>query len=166
VSLAARGDNWSELIDRYIDVTNQVLKGVEHPRVGMHLCRGNRAGQFHSEGGYDVVAERLFNRLDIDFFFLEYDSDRAGDFSPLRHVPKDKQVILGLVTTKTGEMETRDEVRRRVDAATKHISLDRLGISPQCGFASIELGNPLSRQAQEDKLSLVVEMAKEIWGEV
>ena len=131
----------------------------------MHLCRGNRAGQFHSEGGYDVVAERLFNKLDIPVFFLEYDSARAGGFSPLRHVPKDKRVILGLVTTKNGEMETRDEIHRRVDEAAKHISLDRLGISPQCGFASIDRGNPLSRQAQEDKLALVVEMAREIWGE-
>ncbi len=163
-SLAARGDHWSTLIDRYIDITNDVLKGVTTPLVGMHLCRGNRAGQFHSEGGYDVVAERLFNRLGIDVFFLEYDSDRAGDFSPLRHVPKGKRVILGLVSTKTGQMETRDEIRRRVDSATQYVDLDRLGISPQCGFASIDRGNPLSRQAQEDKLALVVEMAREIWG--
>ena len=164
-SLAARGDNWSDLIDRYIEVTNETLKGVTAPRVGMHLCRGNRAGQFHSEGGYDVVAERLFNKLAIDIYFLEYDSDRAGDFSPLRHVPKGKHVVLGLVSTKTGEMETRDEIRRRVDEATKYVDLDRLSISPQCGFASIDRGNPLSRQAQEDKLALVVDMAREIWGE-
>jgi 5-methyltetrahydropteroyltriglutamate--homocysteine methyltransferase len=163
--LAARGDHWSDLIDRYIEITNETTKGLSKPLVGMHLCRGNRAGQFHSEGGYDVVAERLFNKLDIPVFFLEYDSERAGGFSPLRHVPKDKRVVLGLVTTKTGEMETRDEIRRRVDEATKHIPLDRLGISPQCGFASIDRGNPLSRQAQEDKLALVVEMAREIWGE-
>ncbi len=164
-SLAARGDDWSRLIDRYIEVTNEVLKGVASPRVGMHLCRGNRAGQFHSEGGYDVVAERLFNRLDIDFFFLEYDSERAGDFSPLRHVPRNKQVVLGLVSTKTGEMETRDELTRKVEAATKFVDLDRLGISPQCGFASVDRGNPLSPQAQEDKLRLVVETARDIWGE-
>ncbi len=164
-SLAARGDHWSDLIDRYIEITNAVLKGVISPRVGMHLCRGNRAGQFHSEGGYDVVAERLFNKLDIDFFFLEYDSERAGDFSPLRHVPKDKRVILGLVSTKTGDMETKDELKRKVETATKYVDLDRLGISPQCGFASIDLGNPLSGQAQEDKLRLVVETAKDIWGE-
>jgi 5-methyltetrahydropteroyltriglutamate--homocysteine methyltransferase len=164
-SLAARGDHWSDLIDRYIEVTNEVLKGVTSPTVGMHLCRGNRAGQFHSEGGYDVVAERLFNKLDIDIFFLEYDSERAGDFSPLRHVPKDKHVVLGLVSTKTGDMETKDALKRKVEGATKYVDLERLSISPQCGFASVDLGNPLSAQAQEDKLRLVVETAKEIWGE-
>ena len=164
-SLAARGDEWSRLIDRYIEVTNAVLKGVDQPRVGMHLCRGNRAGQFHSEGGYDVVAERLFNRLDIDIFFLEYDSERAGDFSPLRHVPKGKHVVLGLVSTKTGDLETRGALLRKVEAATKFVDLDHLAISPQCGFASVDRGNPLSQQAQEDKLRLVVETAREIWGE-
>ena len=164
-SLAARGDHWSDLIDRYIEVTNAVLKGVATPLVGMHLCRGNRAGQFHSEGGYDVVAERLFNKLDIGVYFLEYDSERAGDFSPLRHVPPTKRVILGLVSTKTGDMETKDGIKRKVDEATRHVALDRLGISPQCGFASVDRGNPLSARAQEDKLRLVVETAREIWGE-
>ncbi len=163
--LAARGDDWSTLIDRYIDVTNAVLKGVTAPRVGIHLCRGNRAGQFHSEGGYDVVAERLFNKLDIDIFFLEYDSPRAGGFSPLRHVPKSKHVVLGLVSTKTGELENAPEVRRRVDEATRYVDFDRLSISPQCGFASIDLGNPLTPQAQEEKLRLVVDSARAIWGE-
>ena len=162
-TLAARGDHWSSLIDRYIEVTNAVLKDMPHPRVGMHLCRGNRAGQFHSEGGYDAVAERLFNKLDIDFFFLEYDSERAGDFSPLRHVPADKRVVLGLVST--SELESKDDLKRKIEGAAKFVDLDRLAISPQCGFASIDRGNPLTAQAQEDKLRLVVETAREVWGE-
>ena len=165
-TLAARGDHWSELIDRYIDVTNRVLRAAPAGiHVGMHLCRGNRAGQFHSEGGYDVVAERLFNALEIPFFLLEYDSARAGTFEPLRHVPKNKIVVLGLVSTKSGELESKDMLKRRVEDATKFVDLDRLAISPQCGFASIEQGNPLTPAAQEEKLRLVVETAREIWAD-
>ena len=162
-TLAARGDDWSRLIDQYIDVTNRVLRAAPAMRIGIHLCRGNRAGQFHSEGGYDAVAERLFNALEVGFYYLEYDSARAGGFEPLRFVPKDKTVVLGLVSTKSGALESKDALKRRVEEATGFVDIDRLAISPQCGFASIEQGNPLSPRAQEDKLRLVVETAREIW---
>jgi 5-methyltetrahydropteroyltriglutamate--homocysteine methyltransferase len=162
--LAARGDDWSVLIDRYIEVTNQVLRAAPASMgIGMHLCRGNRAGQFHSEGSYDSVADRLFNALEIPFYYLEYDSERAGGFEPLRFVPKDKKVVLGLVSTKSGALEDKDMLKRRVADATAFVDQDRLAISPQCGFASIEEGNPISPQEQEAKLRLVVETAREIW---
>jgi 5-methyltetrahydropteroyltriglutamate--homocysteine methyltransferase len=164
--LAARGDEWSGLIDRYIAITNRVLASApEGMSIGMHLCRGNRAGQFHSEGSYDAVAERLFNALDIQFYFLEYDSARAGGFSPLRLVPSTKQVVLGLVSTKSGTMEKQGDIEKRIDEAQRFVDLDRLSLSPQCGFASIEEGNPLSQQAQEAKLKLVVDTARSVWGD-
>jgi 5-methyltetrahydropteroyltriglutamate--homocysteine methyltransferase len=164
-TLAARGDDWSALIDTYIAVTNRVLRGVpETLRVGMHLCRGNRAGHWHAEGSYDAVADKLFNRLDIRFFFLEYDSPRAGDFSPLRFVPSDKAITLGLISTKTPAMEDKDDLKRRLDEASRHVALDRLGVSPQCGFASSEQGNPITPHAEEAKLRLAVELAQEVWG--
>jgi 5-methyltetrahydropteroyltriglutamate--homocysteine methyltransferase len=164
-SLKARGDEWDELIDRYIDVTNRVLRGLPAAmHIGMHLCRGNRGGQWHSEGSYDAVADRLFNALEIPFYFLEYDSPRAGTFTPLRLVPKHKSVVLGLVSTKTPELEPMDALKRRVDDAAKLVDLDRLAVSPQCGFASVDTGNPISPQAQEAKLRLVVSLAQEVWG--
>jgi 5-methyltetrahydropteroyltriglutamate--homocysteine methyltransferase len=162
--LAARGDDWRKLIDFYIDITNQVTRGFPTLRIGMHLCRGNRGGHWHAEGGYDAVAEQLFNRLDIGFFFLEYDSPRAGDFTPLRFVPMTKSIVLGLVSTKTSAVENKDDLKRRIDEASNHVDMDRLGISPQCGFASIDTGNPISPAAQEAKLRLVVELAGELWG--
>lgn len=162
-ALAARGDDWNGLIDRYIDVTNQVTRGISL-FIGMHLCRGNRGGLWHAAGSYDAVAEKLFNRLDIGFFFLEYDSLRAGDFTPLRFVPKHKSVVLGLVSTKTSAMENINDLRHRVTDASRFVDLDRLGISPQCGFASVETGNPITRQAQDAKLRLVVDLARSIWG--
>jgi 5-methyltetrahydropteroyltriglutamate--homocysteine methyltransferase len=163
-SLAARGDDWRALIDRYIEVTNRVLRGVDGIRIGMHLCRGNRGGHWHAEGSYDTVAEKLFNALDIAFFFLEYDSARAGDFSPLRHVPEHKSIVLGLVSTKTPALEDKAALKRRVEEASRYVALDRLAVSPQCGFASAEEGNPITPAAQEAKLRLVVELAQEIWG--
>jgi 5-methyltetrahydropteroyltriglutamate--homocysteine methyltransferase len=163
-ALAARGDDWDGLIDRYIDVTNEVTRGFPDLSIGMHLCRGNRGGRWHAEGSYDAVAERLFNRLDIGFFFLEYDSPRAGDFTPLRFVPKHKSIVLGLITTKRSALENLDELRRRVTDASSFVDLDRLGVSPQCGFASVETGNPITFAAQEAKLRLVVDLARLIWG--
>jgi 5-methyltetrahydropteroyltriglutamate--homocysteine methyltransferase len=162
--LAARGDGWDALIDRYIDVTNRVTHGFPELAIGMHLCRGNRGGRWHAEGSYESVAERLFNRLAIGFFFLEYDSPRAGDFTPLRFVPQHKSVILGLVSTKTPAMENIDDLRRRVDSAGRFVDPERLGVSPQCGFASVETGNPITAEAQEAKLRLVVDLARSIWG--
>jgi 5-methyltetrahydropteroyltriglutamate--homocysteine methyltransferase len=164
-ALAARGDDWSRLIDTYIDVTNRILRAAPPElAIGMHLCRGNRGGHWHAEGSYEAVADRLFNRLDIRFFFLEYDSPRSGDFTPLRLVPKDKSVVLGLVSTKTPEIEDKDTLRHRVETAGRFVALDRLGVSPQCGFASVDSGNPISPEAQERKLRLVVEVAQGIWG--
>ena len=129
----------------------------------MHLCRGNRGGHFHTEGGYDVISEKLFNARDFPFYFLEYDSPRAGDFSPLRHLPADKSVVLGLVSTKSEDFETKDDLKRRIDAAAVYIDPDRLAISPQCGFASVSSGNPITPEIQEAKQRLVVETAAETW---
>jgi 5-methyltetrahydropteroyltriglutamate--homocysteine methyltransferase len=166
VTLAARGDDWSKLIDKYIAITNRVLRaGPKTLHIGMHLCRGNRGGHWHAEGSYEDVAERLFNALEIPFYFLEYDSPRAGNFTPLRFVPKDKFVVLGLISSKTPVLEDKAALRARVEEASRHVSLDRLAVSPQCGFASVDTGNPVTPQAQEGKLRLVVELAREVWGE-
>jgi 5-methyltetrahydropteroyltriglutamate--homocysteine methyltransferase len=163
--LKARGDDWSALIDKYIAVTNRVLANAPASlSIGMHLCRGNRGGKWHAQGGYDVVAERLFNALNIPFYFLEYDSPRAGSFMPLRCVPRHKSVVLGLISTKTSVLESKDELKQRVEQAAQFVDLDRLAVSPQCGFAGIETGNPISPREQEDKLRLVIELAHELWG--
>jgi 5-methyltetrahydropteroyltriglutamate--homocysteine methyltransferase len=165
-SLKARGDDWNTLIDKYIAVTNRILREAPADlRIGMHLCRGNRGGRWHAEGSYDVVAERLFNALEINFYFLEYDSPRAGTFSPLQWVPPNKSVVLGIVTTKTSEVESKADLSRRIEEATKYLSLDRLAISPQCGFASVDTGNPISPEAQEQKLRLIVDFARDTWGD-
>ena len=163
-SLRARGDDPGALIDKYVDVTNRMLADLPGLRIGVHLCRGNRAGQWHAEGSYEAVAEKLFNKLNIDFFFLEYDSPRAGDFAPLRFVPKDKTVVLGLVSTKLNFLEDKSELKRRIDEAGRFVAPERLAVSPQCGFASTEVGNPISPEMQEAKLRLVVELARETWG--
>lgn len=163
-SLKTRGDDWDALIDKYISVTNRILAKLPATmQVGMHLCRGNRGGQWHAEGSYDAVAERLFNDLMIQFYFLEYDSERAGSFTPLRLVPPHKRVVLGLISTKTSTLEDIGELKRRIDEATHFIDIDRLSVSPQCGFASVETGNPITAQDQERKLRLVVELAREVW---
>ena len=135
------------------------------PAARSHLCRGNRGGSWHSEGSYDSVADRLFNALNIPFYFLEYDSPRAGTFTPLRLVPRHKTVVLGLVSTKTPALEHKDELKKRIEDATRHLDLDNLAISPQCGFASVDTGNPITPEVQEQKLRLVVELARDIWGE-
>ena len=163
--LKARGDDWSALIDKYVAVTNRVLANApQGMRIGMHLCRGNRGGLWHSEGSYDDVAERLFNALNIQFYFLEYDTPRAGTFAPLRLVPRHKTVVLGIVSTKTPAMENKDDMKRRIEEAARQLDLDRLAVSPQCGFASIDTGNPITQDVQEAKLQLVVELARDMWG--
>jgi 5-methyltetrahydropteroyltriglutamate--homocysteine methyltransferase len=165
-ALAARGDDWSALIDKYIAVTNRVLAAApEGMEIGMHLCRGNRGGHWHAEGSYEDVAERLFNALTIRFYFLEYDTPRAGSFTPLRFVPKHKSVVLGLVSTKVPELEDKAALKDRLDEATKFVALDRLAVSPQCGFASLDTGNPLTVEAQNRKLELVCDLARDIWGD-
>lgn len=132
--------------------------------VCMHICRGNFRSAWAAEGGYDPVAEILFNEFKLDGFFLEYDSPRAGSFSPLRFVPKQKKIVLGLVTTKSGEMETADQLKRRIDEAAQYVPLEQLALSPQCGFSSTVLGNNISSDAEVRKLSLVVRVASEVWG--
>lgn len=165
-ALAARGDDWSSLIDTYIAVTNRVLCAAPKAlHIGMHLCRGNRGGHWHAEGSYEDVAERLFNALEIPFYFLEFDSPRAGTFTPLRFVPKHKSVVLGLISSKTPVLEDKAALRVRLDEASRHVSLDRLAVSPQCGFASVDTGNPVTPEAQEAKLRLVIELARDVWGE-
>ncbi len=163
--LAARGDDWSRLINIYIDVTNRLLRNAPHDlQIGMHLCRGNRGGHWHAEGSYEEVAERLFNNLNINFFFLEYDSPRAGDFSPLRYMPKSKTTILGLVSTKSPALEDKAILIDKIEQAAKYLPLDRLSLSPQCGFASIDTGNPVTSDVQHAKLQRVVDVAKHVWG--
>ena len=163
--LAERGEKWPDTIRLYIDQTNRVLNGLpEGMQVGVHLCRGNRAGQFHAAGSYEPVADLMFNTLDSDLFLLEYDSERAGGFEPLRFLPKHKSVVLGLVSTKTGQLEDKDFIKRRIEDAAKFVDIERIAISPQCGFASIDIGNPLTQAEQEAKLRLVVDVAKEVWG--
>jgi 5-methyltetrahydropteroyltriglutamate--homocysteine methyltransferase len=131
--------------------------------VGMHLCRGNYKGRWLANGGYGRVAERIFNIPGIEIFLMEYDSPRAGDFSPLKHLPKGKTVILGLVSSKTAKLEDKDSIKRRIDEAQKFTSLDQLGLSPQCGFATNLTGSPLTVADERAKLGLVVEIAREVW---
>jgi 5-methyltetrahydropteroyltriglutamate--homocysteine methyltransferase len=131
---------------------------------GIHLCRGNFRSSWAAEGGYEPVAEVMFNELDIDSFFLEYDDPRSGDFAPLRFVPKGKTVVLGLVTTKLGELESKDDIKRRIDEAAKFMPIEQMALSPQCGFSSTAHGNDILVEQQAAKMRLVLEVAKEVWG--
>ncbi|MFT4198721.1 MAG: hypothetical protein QM601_12595 [Pseudoxanthomonas sp.] len=162
--LEARGEDPHEHLSRAIRADNEVIAG--HPGVtfGVHLCRGNRQSLWHREGFYDDIAEQLFNELDFDRFLLEYDTPRAGSFAPLRFVPKGKIVVLGLITTKTGEIEQVDAVIRRIEEAARYVPIEQLALSPQCGFASVIQGNLLSEDAQWRKLDLVSEVARRVWG--
>jgi 5-methyltetrahydropteroyltriglutamate--homocysteine methyltransferase len=132
--------------------------------ITMHLCRGNFRSTFIASGGYEPVAEVLFNRMPVDGYFMEWDTDRAGGFEPLRFLPKGKSVVLGLVTSKTGILEKKDDIKRRIDEASKYVDLDQLCLSPQCGFASTEEGNTLAEDEQWAKLRMIVEIAEEVWG--
>ncbi len=161
-----RGDDPDRLPAHYARVTNAALAGRPADMViTMHSCRGNFRSTFIAQGGYEPVAERLLGEVDIDGYFLEYDTARAGGFEPLRFVPKgNKQVVLGLVTSKSGTLENRDDIKRRIDEATKYVALEQLCLSPQCGFASTEEGNILAEDAQWAKLRMIVELADEVWG--
>jgi len=169
-AIRAQVSDWGEdsdrLIDLYITAINKAV--AERPAgvtIGMHLCRGNFKGKFLSEGGYEPVADRLFNEIDVDAFFLEYDTTRAGDFAPLRFVPEAKHVVLGLVSSKNPVLEDIDALCRRIDEAASVMALDRLAVSPQCGFASAVSGNPITVDDEKRKLALVVETAIRMWGE-
>jgi 5-methyltetrahydropteroyltriglutamate--homocysteine methyltransferase len=162
----ARGDDPDTLPQRYAAVTNAALKGrPSDMTITMHSCRGNFRSTFIASGGYEIVAEPLLGHVDIDGYFLEYDTDRAGGFEPLRFLPKGKKVVvLGLVTSKSGTLESKDAIRRRIDEATKYVDIDQLALSPQCGFASTEEGNVLAEDEQWAKLAMIVEVADEVWG--
>jgi 5-methyltetrahydropteroyltriglutamate--homocysteine methyltransferase len=163
--MVARGDDPEALGPLYGDLINTAMSDIPPDMtITMHLCRGNYKSTFMGSGGYEAEQEILFNRIKVHGYFMEYDSDRAGGFEPLRLVPKDRQVVLGLVTTKTGRLESKDDLKRRIDAAAKYISLDQLCLSPQCGFASTEEGNTLAEDEQWAKLRMIVEVAEEVWG--
>ena len=163
--IAARGEDAEHIHERYIALTNAAVAGrPAGMAITTHLCRGNFRSSWVASGGYDFVAEALFTGLDVDGFFLEYDDERSGGFAPLRFVPKGKQVVLGLVTTKRPELESKDDLKRRIDEAAKYVPLDQLCLSGQCGFASTEAGNALTADEQKAKLALIVETAAEVWG--
>ena len=161
----ARGLDPKALLDTFVGLINTAI--ADRPRdmkVAVHICRGNFRSTWLAEGGYEAVADAIFNRIGVDGFFLEYDTARAGGFEPLRFVPKGKTIVLGLVSSKTGAPEPKDALKRRIDEAAGYVPLDQLCLSPQCGFASTEDGNVLTEDQQWKKLALVVEVAREVWG--
>jgi 5-methyltetrahydropteroyltriglutamate--homocysteine methyltransferase len=163
--VANRGDNPEKLPAIYAAMINAAISDIPPDMtIAMHLCRGNFQSTFVASGGYEPVAEILFNTINVHGYFMEYDSDRAGGFEPLRFVPKGKTVVLGLVTSKSGRLESRDELKRRIEQAAKFVPLDQLCLSPQCGFASTEEGNILVEDEQWAKLRMIVEIAEEVWG--
>ena len=156
-----------QALDEAIRVDNACLEGVKRDGVilAIHLCRGNNRSQWYAEGGYDAIAEKLFGQLNVDAFLLEYESDRAGSFEPLRFVPRGKTVVLGLVSSKLPELESQDHLAKRIDEASRYVPLENLAISPQCGFASTMEGNLLTEDQQWKKLKLVVDTAVKVWGQ-
>lgn len=163
-ALAERGDDWQQLLGIYTEAINAVVAGAPKDlRIALHVCRGNQAGHWQAEGGYDPVAEHLFKRVNVGSYFLEFDSPRAGTFAPLAFVPDDKVVVLGLVSTKVGKLEDAASIEARIAEAAKVVPLDRLCLSAQCGFASSEAGNPLSVEEQRAKLERVVAISRKIW---
>jgi 5-methyltetrahydropteroyltriglutamate--homocysteine methyltransferase len=163
--MRARGDDPDRLGPLYGDLINTAMSDIPADMtVTMHLCRGNYKSTFMGSGGYEAEQEILFDRIKVHGYFMEYDTERAGGFEPLRLVPKDRQVVLGLVTSKSGRLEAKDAIKRRIEEAAKYISLDRLCLSPQCGFASTEEGNTLAEDEQWEKLAMIVEVGEEVWG--
>lgn len=160
-----QGKDPERLIDKYIELTNASFASAPADMtVGLHMCRGNLKGTWLSEGSYQAVSEKLFRNLNVDVFFLEYDTARAGGFEPLAAMPDDKRVVLGLVSSKVPELESKDALKARIAEAAKYVDLDRLAISPQCGFSSAIVGNPVSVDDQIAKLELCVEVARDVWG--
>jgi 5-methyltetrahydropteroyltriglutamate--homocysteine methyltransferase len=165
-ALRARGDDPDALIELYIGLINRIVR--LRPRgmtIGVHMCRGNAFGRWIGAGSYEPIAERSFNSLEVDAYFLEYDSHRAGGFEPLRFMPKGKRVVLGLVSTKTRRLEEKASLIGRIEEAARYVPLEDLSLSPQCGFASHRKGTALTFAEQEAKLKRVLETATEVWGE-
>jgi 5-methyltetrahydropteroyltriglutamate--homocysteine methyltransferase len=163
--LAARGDDAEHQHLRYIKQINEALRDrPKNLRVTTHMCRGNFRSSWAAEGGYDFVAEALFSELNVDGFFLEFDDERSGGFAPLRFVPPGKRVVLGLVTTKRGELESADDIKRRIDEASRYVPLEQLCLSPQCGFSSTVEGNVLTYEQEVAKLELIASVAYDVWG--
>src|SRR5262249_33012877 len=158
-----RGNDPDQLVDRCIELDNAIIDG--HPGItfGIHICRGNNQSKFYASGDYEPIS-RIFSQTQFQRFLLEYDDARSGGFEPLVHVPDDRQVVLGLVTTKKPQLEAADELKRRIEEASRYVALDRLALSPQCGFASTMEGNRISTEEQRRKLALVAQVAREVWG--
>ena len=164
--MIAEGEDPDAYLDNLIQVDNRVLAGVRRDglTVGLHMCRGNNRSAWHAEGSYEPIAEKAFSQLDVDRFLLEFDTDRAGGFEPLRFVPADKMIVLGIISSKLPELEPIDLLRRRIDEAARYVPLERLAISPQCGFASTVLGNLLTWDEMRRKLELIAKTARAVWG--
>lgn len=163
--MSAKGEDADHQHLRYIKQINAAIAGRPAAmKITTHMCRGNFRSSWAAEGGYDFVAEALFGELDVDGFFCEFDDERSGGFAPLRFVPPGKQVVLGLVTTKTGKLENADDLKRRIDEAAKYVPLEQLCLSPQCGFSSTVEGNVVTREEQVAKLRLIVQVAQDVWG--
>jgi 5-methyltetrahydropteroyltriglutamate--homocysteine methyltransferase len=163
-AMRARGENPDENFSRSLKADNAILNGFDKVTFGIHLCRGNQRSMWHREGTYDEIAERLLNELKHDRFLFEYDTPRAGGFEPLRFLPKGKIIVLGLVSTKVPQLETVDELKRRIDQASRYAPLEQIAISPQCGFSSDVVGNLISEDDQKRKLALVAETSRQVWG--
>ena len=164
--IVAIGGDPEHLHEQYIANINRALAGrPDDLAITTHMCRGNNQSMWAAEGGYDFVADALFNQLEVDGFFMEWDDERSGGFEPLRFVPKGKTVVLGLVTTKRPKLEDKDLLKRRIEEASQYVDVEQLCISPQCGFSSTEEGNKLSIEDEARKLELVVSVADEVWGE-
>jgi 5-methyltetrahydropteroyltriglutamate--homocysteine methyltransferase len=160
-----RGDDWPGLLAKYAEVMNRIIRGAPKEMiVAVHHCRGNNARMWQAEAGYDVVAELMFGTVEAKSYLLEYDSPRAGDFAPLRYMPKDKIAVLGLVSTKSNRIETADELKRRIDEAANFMPLDRLCLGPQCGFSCGFGGSDLTYDSQVRKLGRIAEVARDVWG--
>jgi len=159
-----RGSDPDKMLDACIELDNAIIEGHSGVTFGIHICRGNHKSMFYASGGYDRIAEKVFSRARFDRFLLEYDDERSGTFEPLRHVPEDRTVVLGLVSSKKPQLESRDDLRARIDEAARIIPLERLALSPQCGFASTHEGNRLTADEQRQKLELVAQTAREVWG--
>jgi 5-methyltetrahydropteroyltriglutamate--homocysteine methyltransferase len=162
---AAAGSNPAALLETYIGLTKRILAvKPAGMTIGMHLCRGNFRSRWMAAGGYEPIADRLFNDTPVDVFLLEYDTERAGDFAPLRYMPRGKRAVLGLVSSKAAQLEDQSELLQRIDMAAKVVPLEQLALSTQCGFASVAGGNMLSEAEQWSKLALVVRTAEQVWG--